>query len=148
MVRARFHTVSADSTYTWVYLYRCAIDACQSIWSDACVVALVRSFYDRRRKCLTNSTESRAAVLGTAAAITTTWQRRVIAHAQVRLSKCGRNLVQGSRCAVGVTYAPSFPWSAPIAVVDASGLWPGKVVTEVVPAREFSEAEPEHQDYP
>ena len=34
-----------------------------------------------------------------------------------------------------------------IADVDASGLWPGKVVTEVVPAREFWEAEPEHQDY-
>jgi peptide-methionine (S)-S-oxide reductase len=34
-----------------------------------------------------------------------------------------------------------------IADVDASGLWPGKVVTEVVPAAEFWEAEPEHQDY-
>jgi peptide-methionine (S)-S-oxide reductase len=34
-----------------------------------------------------------------------------------------------------------------IADVDASGLWPGKVVTEVVPATEFWEAEPEHQDY-
>jgi len=34
-----------------------------------------------------------------------------------------------------------------IADVDASGLWPGKVVTEVAPAREFWEAEPEHQDY-
>ncbi len=34
-----------------------------------------------------------------------------------------------------------------IADVDASGLWPGKVVTEVVPAGEFWEAEPEHQDY-
>ena len=31
--------------------------------------------------------------------------------------------------------------------VDASGLWPGKVVTEVAPAGEFWEAEPEHQDY-
>jgi methionine-S-sulfoxide reductase len=31
--------------------------------------------------------------------------------------------------------------------VDASGLWPGKVATEVVEAREFWEAEPEHQDY-
>ena len=31
--------------------------------------------------------------------------------------------------------------------VEASGLWPGKVVTEVVPARDFWEAEPEHQDY-
>jgi peptide-methionine (S)-S-oxide reductase len=34
-----------------------------------------------------------------------------------------------------------------IADVDASGLWPGKVVTEVVPAGEFWQAEPEHQDY-
>ena len=34
-----------------------------------------------------------------------------------------------------------------IADVDACGLWPGKVVTEVVPASEFWEAEPEHQDY-
>lgn len=34
-----------------------------------------------------------------------------------------------------------------IADVDASKLWPGKVVTEVVPAGDFWEAEPEHQDY-
>jgi len=34
-----------------------------------------------------------------------------------------------------------------IADVDASGLWPGKVVTEVTPAVDFWEAEPEHQDY-
>ena len=34
-----------------------------------------------------------------------------------------------------------------IADVNASGLWPGKAVTEVVPAREFWQAEPEHQDY-
>jgi peptide-methionine (S)-S-oxide reductase len=31
--------------------------------------------------------------------------------------------------------------------VDASGLWPGKVVTEVEPAGDFWQAEPEHQDY-
>jgi peptide-methionine (S)-S-oxide reductase len=31
--------------------------------------------------------------------------------------------------------------------VDASGLWPGKVVTEVEPAGAFWEAEAEHQDY-
>jgi peptide-methionine (S)-S-oxide reductase len=31
--------------------------------------------------------------------------------------------------------------------VTASGLWPGKVVTEVKPAGDFWEAEPEHQDY-
>ncbi|HEY5612851.1 MAG TPA: peptide-methionine (S)-S-oxide reductase MsrA [Lysobacter sp.] len=34
-----------------------------------------------------------------------------------------------------------------IADVDASGIWPGKVVTEVAPAGDFWEAEPEHQDY-
>jgi peptide-methionine (S)-S-oxide reductase len=34
-----------------------------------------------------------------------------------------------------------------IADVEASGLWPGKVVTEVEPVGEFWEAEPEHQDY-
>lgn len=31
--------------------------------------------------------------------------------------------------------------------VDASGLWPGKVVTEVEPVGDFWEAEPEHQNY-
>ena len=34
-----------------------------------------------------------------------------------------------------------------IADVNASGLWPGKVVTEVTQAGPFWEAEPEHQDY-
>ena len=34
-----------------------------------------------------------------------------------------------------------------IADVDASGLWPGRVVTEVAPAGPFWQAEPEHQDY-
>ncbi len=34
-----------------------------------------------------------------------------------------------------------------IADVDASGLWPGRVVTELAPAGDFWEAEPEHQDY-
>jgi peptide-methionine (S)-S-oxide reductase len=31
--------------------------------------------------------------------------------------------------------------------VNASGLWPGNVVTEVRPAGPFWQAEPEHQDY-
>jgi peptide-methionine (S)-S-oxide reductase len=31
--------------------------------------------------------------------------------------------------------------------VNASGLWSGKVVTEIAPAGDFWEAEPEHQDY-
>jgi peptide-methionine (S)-S-oxide reductase len=34
-----------------------------------------------------------------------------------------------------------------IADVNASELWPGKVVTEVAPAGQFWEAEPEHQDH-
>ena len=34
-----------------------------------------------------------------------------------------------------------------IADVEASGLWPGRVVTQVEPAGAFWEAEPEHQDY-
>ena len=34
-----------------------------------------------------------------------------------------------------------------IADVDASGIWPGKVVTEVAAAGPFWQAEPEHQDY-
>ena len=34
-----------------------------------------------------------------------------------------------------------------IADVDASGLWPGPATTEVAPAGDFWEAEPEHQDY-
>ena len=34
-----------------------------------------------------------------------------------------------------------------IADVDASGLWPAKVVTEVEPVGDFWETEPEHQDY-
>jgi peptide-methionine (S)-S-oxide reductase len=34
-----------------------------------------------------------------------------------------------------------------IADVDASGLWPGKVVTELTPVGDCWEAEPEHQDY-
>ncbi|HUN11168.1 MAG TPA: peptide-methionine (S)-S-oxide reductase MsrA [Rhabdaerophilum sp.] len=34
-----------------------------------------------------------------------------------------------------------------IADVEASGLWPGRVVTEVEPAGDFWQAEAEHQDY-
>lgn len=34
-----------------------------------------------------------------------------------------------------------------IADVEASGIWPGRVVTELEPVSDFWEAEPEHQDY-
>lgn len=31
--------------------------------------------------------------------------------------------------------------------VEATGLWPGKIVTQISPAGDFWQAEPEHQDY-
>lgn len=34
-----------------------------------------------------------------------------------------------------------------VADVDQSGIWPGKLVTEIAPFESFWEAEPEHQDY-
>lgn len=36
---------------------------------------------------------------------------------------------------------------ATLAAIDASGVWPGKLVTELAPAGDFWEAEAEHQDY-
>lgn len=56
----------------------------------------------------------------------------------------------------GLSYRSAIYYTSPeqkrtaeetIADVDASGLWPGQVVTEVAPAGPFWEAEPEHQDY-
>ena len=57
---------------------------------------------------------------------------------------------------IGLSYRSAIFYTSPeqkavaedtIADVDASGLWPGKVVTEVAPVGDFWEAEPEHQDY-
>ena len=57
---------------------------------------------------------------------------------------------------VGMSYRSAIFYTSPeqeavaedtIADVEASGLWPGKVVTEVAPAGDFWGAEPEHQDY-
>ena len=57
---------------------------------------------------------------------------------------------------IGTSYRSAIFYTSPaqqataietIRDVDASGLWPGKVVTEVTPAPRFWEAEPEHQDY-
>ncbi|HEU0305868.1 MAG TPA: peptide-methionine (S)-S-oxide reductase MsrA [Lysobacter sp.] len=57
---------------------------------------------------------------------------------------------------IGLSYRSAIFYTTPeqqrvaldtIADVDASGLWPGKAVTEVAPAGDFWEAEPEHQDY-
>jgi len=57
---------------------------------------------------------------------------------------------------VGASYRSAIFFTSPeqkavaldtIADVEASGLWPGKVVTELAPAGDFWQAEPEHQDY-
>lgn len=57
---------------------------------------------------------------------------------------------------IGTSYRSGIYYTSPeqkviaedtIADVNASGLWPGNVVTEVAPAGDFWEAEPEHQDY-
>jgi peptide-methionine (S)-S-oxide reductase len=57
---------------------------------------------------------------------------------------------------LGASYRSAIYYTSPeqeeiaedtIADVDASGLWPGKVVTQVEPVGDFWEAEPEHQDY-
>jgi peptide-methionine (S)-S-oxide reductase len=57
---------------------------------------------------------------------------------------------------VGASYRSAIFYTSPeqktvaedtIADVNASGLWPGKVVTELSPVGDFWEAEPEHQDY-
>ena len=57
---------------------------------------------------------------------------------------------------VGRSYRSAIYYTSPdqkqvaeetIADVDASGLWPGPVVTEVEPAGDFWEAEEDHQDY-
>jgi peptide-methionine (S)-S-oxide reductase len=57
---------------------------------------------------------------------------------------------------VGASYRSAIFYTSPeqkaiaedtIADVGASGLWPGKVVTEVSPVGDFWQAEPEHQDY-
>jgi peptide-methionine (S)-S-oxide reductase len=57
---------------------------------------------------------------------------------------------------IGTSYRSALFYTSPeqervardtIADVEASGIWPGKVTTEVSPVGDFWEAEPEHQDY-
>src|SRR5215471_14789548 len=57
---------------------------------------------------------------------------------------------------IGLSYRSAIFYTTPeqeeiardtIGDVEASGLWPGRVTTEVAPVSDFWEAEPEHQDY-
>jgi len=69
-------------------------------------------------------------------------------HDPTTLNRQGNDLGTSYRSAIFYTSdAQKRTAEDTIADVEASGLWPGKVVTEIAPAGEFWEAEPEHQDY-
>lgn len=69
-------------------------------------------------------------------------------HDPTTLNRQGNDLGVSYRSAI--YYASDAQRQEALATIDdvnASGLWPGKVVTEVEPVGDFWEAEPEHQDY-
>ena len=69
-------------------------------------------------------------------------------HDPTTLNRQGNDLGTSYRSAIFYTNdAQRLTALDTIADVEASGLWPGKVVTEVTPAADFWQAEPEHQDY-
>ncbi|PIB92282.1 peptide-methionine (S)-S-oxide reductase MsrA [Caulobacter sp. FWC2] len=69
-------------------------------------------------------------------------------HDPTTLNRQGNDLGRSYRSAIFYTSEDQRRVAVEtIADVDASGLWPGKAVTEVEPAGDFWEAEPEHQDY-
>jgi peptide-methionine (S)-S-oxide reductase len=69
-------------------------------------------------------------------------------HDPTTLNRQGNDIGTSYRSAIFYT-SDEQKWVAEntIADVNESGLWPGNVATEVKPAGEFWEAEPEHQDY-
>ena len=69
-------------------------------------------------------------------------------HNPSTLNRQGNDVGTSYRSAIYVTNeAQRATAQAVIDEVEASGRWPGRVVTEVAPAGDFWEAEPEHQDY-
>jgi peptide-methionine (S)-S-oxide reductase len=69
-------------------------------------------------------------------------------HDPTTLNRQGNDLGTSYRSAIFYTSdAQKRTAEDTIADVEASELWPGKVVTEAAPVGEFWEAEPEHQDY-
>lgn len=69
-------------------------------------------------------------------------------HDPTTLNRQGNDMGMGYRSAIYFTSENQKQMALDtIADVEASGLWPGKVVTEVAPEGDFWEAEPEHQDY-
>ena len=71
-----------------------------------------------------------------------------LVHDPTQLNRQGNDIGTSYRSAIFFTSAEQRRIAEQtIAEVSASGLWPGKVVTELQPAGPFWEAEPEHQDY-
>ena len=68
-------------------------------------------------------------------------------HDPTTINQQGNDRGMSYRSAIYVDEAQHKTALDTIADVDASGIWPGKVVTEVEPVSDFWEAEPEHQDY-
>ncbi|MCR5878504.1 peptide-methionine (S)-S-oxide reductase MsrA [Phenylobacterium sp. J367] len=69
-------------------------------------------------------------------------------HDPTTLNRQGNDIGMSYRSAIFYTgEAQKRVAEETIADVEASGLWPGKVVTAVEPVGDFWEAEPEHQDY-
>jgi peptide-methionine (S)-S-oxide reductase len=69
-------------------------------------------------------------------------------HDPTTLNRQGNDLGMSYRSAIFFTSDEQLQTAKDtIADVEASGIWPGKVVTEVAEAGAFWEAEPEHQDY-
>jgi peptide-methionine (S)-S-oxide reductase len=69
-------------------------------------------------------------------------------HDPTTLNRQGNDLGESYRSAIFYTSDEQRQVAEEtIADVNASGLWPGKVVTDVTPAGAFWEAEPEHQNY-
>jgi peptide-methionine (S)-S-oxide reductase len=69
-------------------------------------------------------------------------------HDPTTLNRQGNDVGMSYRSAIyTVSEAQKQVAEDTIADVNASGLWPGPVVTEVEPVGDFWEAEPEHQDY-
>src|ERR1043166_8538221 len=69
-------------------------------------------------------------------------------HDPTTLNRQGNDRGTSYRSAIFYTYDEQKRIASDtIADVEASGIWPGKVVSEVAPAGPFWEAEPEHQDY-
>ncbi len=69
-------------------------------------------------------------------------------HDPTTLNRQGNDIGMSYRSAIFYTSEEQLAVAKDtIADVEASGLWPGKVVTELAPVGPFWEAEPEHQDY-